>query len=70
MSAMSDALRALRDMLRLADDVERVGETLRDVAVELRDHDRRITRMEARWETAMEFTAKRSRRRLPPPDEG
>jgi len=29
------------------------------VAVELRDHDRRITRLEAQWETAAMFSRKR-----------
>lgn len=68
MSAVADAVRAIKDMLKLADDVQRVGETLKDVAIELRDHDRRLTRLEAKWETAIEFTMPRTRR-LPPPDE-
>lgn len=70
MSAVSDALRAIKEMLKFADDVQRVGETLREAAVELHDHDRRITRLEARWETAMDLKAARAGRRLPPTDEG
>ncbi|MBU1666621.1 MAG: hypothetical protein KKG92_14680 [Gammaproteobacteria bacterium] len=55
MSAVSDAITAIRDALKLADDVKRVGGQLTAVAQELRDHDRRITRLEAKWETAIEL---------------
>jgi hypothetical protein len=53
MSAISDALGAIKEALKLTDDVKRIGETLKDIAVELREHDRRITRLEAQWETAL-----------------
>ncbi len=46
--------------MKLADDVRRAGEALKELAQEVRDHDRRITRLEAQWETA----ALLSRRRL------
>jgi hypothetical protein len=38
--------------MKLADDVRRAGEILKELAQETRDHDRRITRLEAQWETA------------------
>ncbi len=57
MSAVSDAITAIRDALKLADDVKRVGDQLTGIAQELRDHDRRITRLEAKWETAIELAA-------------
>lgn len=57
MSAVKDAITAIREALKLADDVKRVGESLKSVSQELRDHDRRITRLEAKWETAMELAA-------------
>lgn len=57
MSAVNSAIAAIRDALRLADDVKRVGEQLKDVAQELRGHERRITRLEAKWETAIELAA-------------
>lgn len=66
MSAIADAMRVIKDMLKLADDVQRVGETLKDVAAELREHDRRITRLEAKWQTAIELSATRAGRLLPP----
>lgn len=53
MSAIGDAIGAIREALKLADDVKRTGETVKDVARELREHDRRITRLEAQWETAL-----------------
>lgn len=63
MSVFGDAVGAIKEALKLADDVKRVGETLTDVAKELREHDRRITRLEAKWETAVEIAATRARPR-------
>jgi uncharacterized protein YlxW (UPF0749 family) len=60
MSVLSQAVEAIKEALRLTDDVRRAGETLKELAQEVRDHDRRITRIEAQWETA----AMMSRRRL------
>ncbi|PRP68478.1 hypothetical protein BUE93_22000 [Chromobacterium amazonense] len=60
MSAVKDAITALRDALKLTDDVKQVGESLKSVAQELREHDRRITRLEAKWETAIEIAAIRN----------
>ena len=69
MSAIGDAISAIRDALRLSDEVKRVGETLAGVAVELRDHERRLIRLETRWETAMELAGKQAT--LPrPSDQG
>ena len=53
MSAIGEALTVIKEALKLTDDVKRAGETLRDVSKELRDQDRRITRLEAQWETAI-----------------
>ncbi|TDR73080.1 hypothetical protein [Paludibacterium purpuratum] len=60
MSAVKDAITAIREALRLSDDVKRVGDSLKSVAEELRQHDRRITRLEAKWETAMELAGIRT----------
>jgi hypothetical protein len=59
MSVVGEALSAIREALKLSDDVKRVGDTLKEVSRELRDQDRRIIRLEAKWETAMEFSAAR-----------
>ncbi len=53
MSAFKEAISAVRDAIKLADEVKRAGETLKDVAKEMREHDRRITRLEAQWDTAL-----------------
>ncbi|HSN33008.1 MAG TPA: hypothetical protein VLU41_10015 [Ideonella sp.] len=50
MSALGEAIGAVREALKLADDVKRAGETLKEMAVELREHDRRLTRIEAQLE--------------------
>lgn len=60
MSVLTQAVEAIREALKLTDEVRRAGETLKDLAQEIRDHDRRITRLEAQWETAALW----SRRRL------
>ncbi len=59
MSVLSETIKAVREALNLADDVKRTGQTLKEIALELRDHDRRITRMEAKWEAAVELSAAR-----------
>lgn len=56
MSAIGDAIGAIREALKLADDVKRAGETVKEMSRELREHDRRITRLEAQWETAIALT--------------
>jgi hypothetical protein len=57
MSALSDALAALKGALKLTDDVKVLSETVKGFAHEVRDLDRRTTRVEARLDTIMEFAA-------------
>jgi len=52
-SAIADAISAIREALKLADDVKRAGVAVEEIARELREHDRRITRLEAQWDTAV-----------------
>jgi uncharacterized protein YlxW (UPF0749 family) len=59
MSVLGQAIDAIREALKLTDEVRRTGETLKDLAQEIRDHDRRITRLEAQWETATMLSRKR-----------
>ena len=67
MSALTEAAKAIKEVLRLTDDVKRAGEVLKEISHELREHDRRITRLEAQWDTAMQLS---SVRRLPKSDTG
>jgi cell shape-determining protein MreC len=64
MSALTEAVAAIREVLKLTDDVKRAGETLKEISQELREHDRRITRLEAQWETALKLSSGRSPARL------
>jgi len=59
MSVLSEAVAAVQSVLRLSDELRRTSQELKDVAVELREHDRRITRLEAQWETAALLSRKR-----------
>ena len=63
---LGEAIGAIKEALKLADDVKRTGEIVKEIARELRDHDHRITRIEARWEAAVELSAARGapKRRL------
>jgi len=63
MSVFGEAIGAIKEALKLADDVKRTGETLKEISRELRDHDRRITRIEAKWEAAVELSSERNRPR-------
>ena len=55
MSAVKDAIVAIREAMKLADEVRRAGESLKMLAEEMRDHEKRIIRLEAKWETAIEI---------------
>ena len=64
MSAVGDAMRAVKEALLLAEDVRRLGDTLKAAAQELREHDSRITRLEAQWETALHLSGRQPTKRL------
>lgn len=59
MSVFSEAVAAVQSALKLSDELRRTSQELKEVAVELREHDRRITRLEAQWETAALLSRKR-----------
>jgi len=64
-SAIKDAIAAMKEVLLLTDKVERAGTLLSDVSRELREHDRRLTRLE----TLVEFSSGRAGiRELPGPE--
>jgi hypothetical protein len=58
-SLLTQTVEAIKDAMRLADDVRRAGDALKELAQEMRDHDRRITRLEAQWDTATLLSRKR-----------
>ncbi len=59
MSLLGQTLEAIKDAMKLADDVRRASEALKELTQEMRDHDRRITRLEAQWDTAALLSRKR-----------
>jgi len=52
MSTIKDAIAAMKEVMLLADKVERAGRSLSDIADELREHDRRLVRLETMVEIA------------------
>lgn len=59
MSVFTEAVAAVQAALRLSDDLRRTSQEVKELALELRNHDRRITRLEAQWDTAFALSRKR-----------
>jgi hypothetical protein len=51
-STLKDVVSALKEVLLLTDKVDRVGRMLSEISGELRDHDRRLIRLETMVEVA------------------
>ncbi len=62
MSTLSEILNVLRKGLLMAEDLKRTSENLDHLSEEVREHDRRITRLEAQWDTALKLSGGRDRR--------
>lgn len=52
MSTLKDVMSALKEVLLLTDKVDRAGAVLSEISHELRDHDRRLIRLETIVEMA------------------
>ena len=52
MSTLKDVVSALKEVLLLTDKVDRAGRMLSEISGELRDHDRRLIRLETMVEVA------------------
>jgi hypothetical protein len=59
-SLLAEALAAVKQALTLTQDDHDLRQRLADLSFELRDHERRITRMEAKWEAAVELAVLRA----------
>ena len=46
MSVIQDAVAAMKEILILTEKIDQAGKTLTEVSKELRDHDKRIVRLE------------------------
>ncbi|MBT8368452.1 MAG: hypothetical protein KJP23_27485 [Deltaproteobacteria bacterium] len=56
MSTLIDVISAMKNVLLLTDKVDRAGKVLTDISSELRDHDRRLIRLETMVELAKSQT--------------
>jgi hypothetical protein len=56
MSAIKDALDAIREAVRLTDEVKRTAGRISDLTAEMRDIDRRVSRLEGKWEAAIDLS--------------
>ena len=56
MSAVREAIEAIKGTLLLSDKVERVAESLKGLADDVANHEKRLIRLETKWETALEFS--------------
>lgn len=52
MSAIKDAIGGIREVLRMSDDIKRASDGLKALALEVREHDRRLVRLETMVEVA------------------
>jgi len=52
MSIVKDAINAMKEILILTDKVEKTGSVLTEMSKELREHDRRLVRLETMVEIA------------------
>ncbi len=52
MSTLKDVMSAMKEVMLLTDKVDRAGSVLSEMANELRDHDRRLVRLETIVEIA------------------
>ncbi len=68
MSVVKDALEALREAAKLVDEVKLASTQISDLAGEVRDIDRRVARLEGKWEAAMEIAGRCSQRALAKPE--
>jgi predicted nuclease with TOPRIM domain len=59
MSALTEVLNAVREVMTLTHDVKGLSEKLDKVIDELREQDRRITRLEAQWDAALKLSGRR-----------
>lgn len=56
MSALKDVISAMKEVLLLTDKVGRTGSALTEISKELREHDRRLVRLETMVEIGKSLT--------------
>jgi hypothetical protein len=56
LSTLKDVISAMKEVLLLTDKVERTGSVLTEISKELREHDRRLVRLETMVEVGKSLT--------------
>lgn len=64
MSIFGDVTKTLKEALLLSSEVERLSKTVGKLGDEMQLHDRRITTLEAQWNTAMQLYGRQGPPRL------
>ena len=55
MSVVKEALDAVREAIKLVDEVKRTAGRLLELTIEVRDIDRRVSKLEGKWDAAIDF---------------
>ena len=64
MSIFGEGAKVIKEAVKLSLDVERMSKTVGELGNEMLLHDRRITTLEAKWDTAMQFAKRRGPSRI------
>jgi hypothetical protein len=59
MSTLSEVLSAVREVMTLTHDVKKLWDKVDELGLNMRELDRRITRLEAQWDTALKFASRK-----------
>ena len=59
MSTLSEVLSAVREIMTLTHDVKKLWDKVDELGLDMRELDRRITRLEAQWDTALKFASRK-----------
>jgi hypothetical protein len=59
MSTLTEVLNAVREVMTLTHEIKGLWQKVDQLVAELREQDRRITRLEAQWDTALKLGSRR-----------
>lgn len=65
MSAFKEVVDSIREVMRMNDDIKRAADSLKALAIEVREHDRRLIRLETMVEIAAARAGSSPPKRLP-----
>jgi len=59
MSVLTEVLNAVREVMTLTRDLQGLSEKVDKILDEIRELDRRVTRLEAQWDTALKLSGRK-----------